>query len=1059
VSATPRPRNGVLARCRRDAISARRSDGEAKVREGIPTMSEQPAIEYAGLLRQLRAEAGLTQEELAAAARVSPRTVSDLERGINLAPRRATAELLADALHLTGEKREQFIAPVRKRPAATARRAATPGGPSADAGPLDDDAAASNVVWIESASSAAFVDREEELAVLREAWSGARSGRRVLTLIAGEPGIGKTAITAELARLVHDDGGLVLYGRWDEHVLAPYQAFREALDDYARACPDALLRQDLAGLAEEIARLCPEPAHRAGASTAPPPAGAEAERFRLFESLDTWIRRIAARHPVLLVLDDLQWADQPSLLLLQHLMRARRSTQLLTAAMYRDIGPERSEFAAALPSLSRDIDCRRVSLRGLEHSAVTTLLEGAVGRPFGERESVMVAQLEFETAGNPFFLLEMASHLSEAGAFDRDVVRLGETPAEIPQSIRDMIRSRLRRLPDPCVETLAVASLIGERFDADLLAAATALSDAAAVGQLEEAARAGLIMEIDGAETDGEPEGWRFSHALTRRVTSEELSRGRRALLHLRIGETLESRPGVSPAELAHHFGAAASRGSAPQAVRYGRLAGQQALREVAAEVAVRHLRRALELLDRFGPEDQSLRCELLLDLANAHDRAGEYAARDERLAEAAEVARRLGDGELFARAALGYGGILPAAVRADLRAQALLEEALTRLGDKGDAGNGARATVLARLAHWLHNVRRYPERLELSDRSVAIARAAGDPRMLATVLLHRCWALDGPDDVADALTVATEILGIGAALDDPELRLEGLRIRLAAQFENGEHSAAVRTADAMKTLAEEVRHPEFMRLSAMWDIATVSMEGRFKEAEELAGELARRLDQIGHPQAQLIAVAQSASWRILQGHANEYASLFEALSVAEPANLAWPAITAWSLAESGARDRAAELLRRTAPDSAADADKNYLWWAVVVGFSAAVDLVADRRWAQALYDLAAPYAGSNCTLGLASFLGAADHWLGVLAGAVGQYTEAIAHLEAALERHREMGARPWTALTEEAYGHVLFLRGNVADAEQAASLAESATRTADELGLAAITNRRRLRA
>ena len=1016
-------------------------------------MSEEPAIEYAGLLRQLRAEAGLTQEELAAAAGVSPRTVSDLERGINLTPRRATALLLADALHLTEDKRALFIAPAHRKALRATREAAAPDTASATASG-SDDADASNVVWIESAASAAFVDREEELGLLREAWSSAKAGHRVLTLVGGEPGIGKTALTAELARLVHSDGGLVLYGRWDEHVLAPYQAFREALDDYARACPDGLLREDLAGLAEEIARLCPEPARRVGASAAPLQAAAEAERFRLFESLDAWIRRIAERRPVLLVLDDLQWADQPSLFLLQHLMRARRSTPLLTAAMYRDIGPERSEFATALPSLSRDIDCRRLTLRGLERHAVTTLLEGAVGRPFGERESVMVAQLEFETAGNPFFLLEMASHLSEAGAFDRDVVRLGETSAEIPQSIRDMIRSRLRRLSDQCVETLAIASLIGERFDAGLLASAASQADAVTVDLLEEAAQAGLISEIDVAELEDEPDCWRFSHSLTRRVTSEELSRSHRARLHQRIGETLESRRSASPAELAHHFGAAASRGSAQQAIQYGRLAGQRALREVAAEVAVRHFRKALELLDRFGPQDQVLRCELLLDLADAHDRAGEYAVRDKRFAEAADSARRLDRVELFARAALGYGGILPAAVRPDLRAQALLEEALTRLGEQD---TGARATVLARLAHWQHNVRRYPERLELSDQSVAMARDTADPRTLATVLLHRCWALDGPDDVGDALTVATEIVGIGAALDDSELKLEGLRIRLAAQFENGEYAAAVQTAHDMKTLAERVRHPEFMRLSAMWDIAVASIEGRYKEAEELAAELGRRLEQIGHPQAALIAVAQSASWRLLQGHATEYVTLFEGLSAAEPGNLAWPAIAAWSLAESGAYDRAAALLRQTDPASAAAADKNYLWWAVIVGFSAAVDLVEDRRWAQALYELAAPYAGSNCTLGVASFLGAADHWLGVLAASAGRSTEAIAHLDAALTRHRRMGARPWTALTEEAYGRVLSSRGQAADAEQADKLTKSALHAAEELGLAAITTRIRL--
>jgi transcriptional regulator with XRE-family HTH domain/tetratricopeptide (TPR) repeat protein len=1026
-------------------------------------MSEQPAIQYAELLRQLRAERGLTQEELASAAGISPRTISDLERGINQTPRKATAKLLADALRLPEPGREQFMTAARRRPVPTPAVVLAAGvGAGVDAGPAvgagtpaarvadpEDDADASNAVWIESAASTAFVDREEELGVLREAWSSARAGRRVLTLVAGEPGIGKTALTAELARRVRAEGGLVLYGRWDEHVPAPYQAFREALNDYARACPDALLRRDLAGLAEEIARLCPEPAHRVGAS-APPQAAAQAERFRLFESIDTWIGRIAARHPVLLVLDDLQWADQPSFFLLPHLMRARRSTPLLTVAMYRNLGPERSEFSAALPALTRDIDCRRVSLRGLEHRAVTTLLEEAAGRTFGERESGMVAELEWETAGNPFFLLEMARHLSEAGAFDRDVVRLGETSAEIPQSIRDMVRSRLRRLTGECAETLAVAALIGERFDADLVASVASLTDGATVDLLEEAARSGLIAEIDD-----EPDHWRFSHSLTRRVTSEELSRGRRALLHQRIGDTLEFRPGVAAAELAHHFGAAANRGSAQKAVRYGHLAGKRALQEVAAEVAVRHFRRALELLDRFGPEDRALRCELLLDLAGAHDRAGEYAARDERFAEAADTARRLGSDGLFARAALGYGGVLPASVRPDLRAQALLEEALERL-DEGD--DGTRATILARLAHWLHNVRPYPERLELSDRAVALARRTHDRRTLATVLLHRCWALDGPGDVGDSLTVAGEILTIGAELGDAALTLEGLRIQLAAQFENGSHAAAVHTAQEMKTLAEAAGHPEFIRLAAMWDIVAATMEGHFDRAEELAGELGRRLDQIGHSQAQLISVAQSAAWRLLQGYATEYIAPFEALSAADPGNLAYPAITAWCLAEAGAGDRAAELLGRIDPASAADADKNYVWWAMIVGFSGAVNLVGDRRWAEALYELAAPYAGSNCTLGVASFLGAADHWLGVLATAAGRYTEASAHLEAALTRHREMGARPWTALTEEAYGRALSLRGQPEDIERAAALIESATRTATELELAAILNRPRLR-
>jgi hypothetical protein len=895
-----------------------------------------------------------------------------------------------------------------------------------------------------------FVGRERELGVLREAWARASAGHRVLALVGGEPGIGKTALTGELARLAHADKSLVLYGRWDEHVLAPYQAFREALADYARACPEAVLRQDLGDLAAEVARVCPEPAQRIGVPAAGPLAAAEAERFRLFESLDTWIARMGTRNPVLLVLDDLQWADLPSLRLLQHLMQARRSTPLLAVAMYRDIEPQHGDLSDVLHSLARDVDCRRLTLRGLDRDAVTALLQRAVGRVFGDREALVARELERDTAGNPFFLLEMARHLQDLGAFDRDGARLDETPAQIPESVRDMVGWRLRRVSDGCAEVLEIASLTGERFDTALVAAAAGRDYADIVDLLDEAARAGLI-----AETDDEPDYWRFAHSLLRRVTAERLSRGRRARLHQRIGETLESRFGVPPAQLAHHFGAAASTGSAAKAVSYERLAGQRALAEVAAEVAVRHLRRALQLLDRFGPRDQALRCELLLELAGAHDRAGEYASRDQRFAEAADAARHLANSGLLLRAALGYGGILPAAVSPDQRAQAFLEEALRRLGESDGA---ARATILARLAHWLHNARPYPERRNLSDRSVAMARRTGDLRTLATVLMHRSWALDGPDDVDDALAVAEEVLGIGAELSDPELRLEGLRIRVTAQFERGEQAAAARTALTMKELAEEVRHPEFMRLATMWDITVANLEGRWADARELADELDRRLARIGHSQAQMIPMAQTFPWRVLRGRASRHLPVLEELAEYEPANLAWPAIRAWSLAETGDLDRAAGLLRRTDPAVAAAADKNYQWWAVIAGFAGAADLTGDRRWAEVLYDLAAPYSGRNATLGVATFLGAADHWLGVLAAAAGRHTDAARHLEAALARHQDMGARPMTALTQEAYGRVLTARGEAGDAERARELTASALRTADELGLATIGDRARSR-
>src|SRR5262245_10434775 len=340
-------------------------------------MAEEPGLSFAMLLRTMRDEAQLTQEELAEAARLSPRSVSDLERGIHRTARKTTAQLLAEALNLAGPEQALFVAAARGlRPAddvlaaqsrkAISANAATPDIANAEVGAGNDDAGASNLAWADFGATRKLIGRGRELAVLREAWSRAAAGHRVLVLVAGEPGVGKTALAAELAREVQAAGSLVLYGRWSEEVLAPYQAFREALVDYARSCPEVLLRHDLRDVVGEIARVCPEVAQRIGSAAAPLLGAAEADRLRLFDSLDTWLQRIAARRPLLIVLDDLHWADQPSFQLLLHLMQARRPTPILAVAMYRNVALERRDFAAVLPSLARDTDCRRLSIRGLD---------------------------------------------------------------------------------------------------------------------------------------------------------------------------------------------------------------------------------------------------------------------------------------------------------------------------------------------------------------------------------------------------------------------------------------------------------------------------------------------------------------------------------------------------------------------------------------------------------------------------------------------------------------------------------------------------------------------
>jgi hypothetical protein len=236
------------------------------------------------------------------------------------------------------------------------------------------------------------------------------------------------------------------------------------------------------------------------------------------------------------------------------------------------------------------------------------------------------------------------------------------------------------------------------------------------------------------------------------------------------------------------------------------------------------------------------------------------------------------------------------------------------------------------------------------------------------------------------------------------------------------------------------------------------SLEGRFDEAERMAEELHVRLQQIGHPQAELTYIGQTFGWRWLQGRGGEFLPVFLGLAAADPGTVTWPATAAWCAAESGDTDRAREILGGLEPSAAVSINRNYLWCVTVASFANAVSFLRDRAWAQVLYDLALPYAWQNCTVGVASFNGSVSHYLGVLAGVLGRWDDAARHLEAALERHRSMRGRAFVALTQQAYSEVLAERAAPGDRERAAALEGEAMATASELGLGALDARAGLR-
>ncbi|WP_165036868.1 hypothetical protein, partial [Candidatus Protofrankia californiensis] len=501
-------------------------------------------------------------------------------------------------------------------------------------------------------------------------------------------------------------------------------------------------------------------------------------------------------------------------------------------------------------------------------------------------------------------------------------------------------------------------------------------------------------------------------------------------------------------AELAHHYWACADPAVADRAVHYARLAGDRALAEAAFDGAVLHYRRALDVLERNGG---GLRAELLLALGDAHGRAGEYPARDARFVEAATVARDSDVTDLFTRAAFGYGGVLPPAVSPDPQGQALLEETLERLGN---VDSPARARALGRLAHWVHHERPYAERVALCEEAIAMARRVDDLATLAIVLCHRCWALDGPRDVDEQLADAAEILRLGEELGNHELLLDGLRIRMSARFRRGDFELAADTAATLADLARELRHPEFLRMAAMWDVVVATIEGRYEHAQRLTGELQTRLRQLGHSQTELILIGQALPMLWLQGHLGETRSLIDDIATLQSQIQIWPAMRAWLGAESAADDQVRKLLGSLSPDAPAKLDENYSWWATIVAFIQAVTAIGDRVWAGKLYELILPFARHNATLGLAGFLGAVTHHLGVLAATLGRWDAACAHLEAALQRHHAMGSPPFVALTQMEYALVLMSRGSDGDRERAEELRTAALRTAAQLGLKAVQTR-----
>jgi tetratricopeptide (TPR) repeat protein len=929
---------------------------------------------------------------------------------------------------------------------------------------ISDEIAACTVGWkldnrrplpaaLVALQESSFVGRDAELAQLEAAFNRARAGARDVVLIAGEPGIGKTTLAVRLASAAGEQGAVVLFGRCDEESLVPFQPFVEAVAHYLEATPVEELRRHLGGQGADLALLVPTVARRLPELAGVQRSGAETERYRLFEAVSSLFDAIGADTPIVLVLDDLHWADRPTLQLLTHVIRKVTTAPLLIVGTYRDTDLVRTHpMAETLVELRRANLVERVALRGLSRDDVIAMVSGG-GAPTAA-DSALGGALWHETEGSPLFLREILRHLAETGATIRSdegrwvatrrIEQLG-----IPEGVKEVIGRRLTRLSDDSNAALRAGSVLGREFRLEVLEKVTDLGTDALLDALDEATAAGVVEEVAGGVGR-----WNFTHALVREALYDELSLTRRVRFHQRVAEAIEllhpDADGPHLAELAFHFAQAAVAAGPQKAIDYGYRAGEYALRLAGYEEAARHFGVALEVAEDAGLP-REVRADLLLAQGEAELRAG-----DPRPARATfeRVVALVGeaDPDRLARAALGYAGARIRVFWADIaagnaRIVELLELALASLPE---ADTIRRAEVLGALGQELHWWMGTEERRErLSAEAIAMARRLGDPETIAYVLCARNLAMAGTVDPREWLANADEAVELAVALGDPLLFANTTAHQFFAALMLGDGpllSKHLATASAAFT---DLKDPSGWLLTTSSYGTLAVTEGRFEEGERLIGEGFRVAQQAGDPNAFTGYGSSICLTRLWQGRVAEVTSVAEAfLSFLPGAAGVDHAIMAAIYSQLDMREKAQAHLDQLDPSDRASLPRNGFWLGALQILARAAFLLDDVEKAEVVGGLLEPHAGLNALVGI-NPIGSVDLGRALVATTCGRYDEAECHFESALASNRSNGWQVIVIETLVHYADMLLRRGRNGDRDRANVMLDDVISGSTEIGMA----------
>jgi DNA-binding SARP family transcriptional activator len=870
-------------------------------------------------------------------------------------------------------------------------------------------------------TAAPLVGRTRQLAALGDAWATVlATGLPRLAVVVGEAGAGKTSVAAHFAATVHGDEATVLWGRAAQEALVPFEALVQALRTALLAMsPQG--RQRVVDHRAALAVLLPELLQLVPTMRAELPSP-DAERYLLFETVAEMLAAESAQRPILLVVDDIQWADGPTSKLLEHVLRHERGGRVLVVVTQRDPSLDHHpDLDRLLMGLARADELVRVPVGALDTDDVGELLRLA-----GHADAA-AADLHLATGGNAFFVTELIA----SGGDDR----------VLPDSVRSMIGGRVDRLPPAAAQLLSLAAVAGRLSTLPVLVTASDLEADAVLDAADVAVAAGLLREDGGGHLV-------TPHALVRHAVLGRLTGTRRSGLHRRIGLALRTAAGdeVSPAEVAHHLFAAGDLVDAAERVGAGVVAGEEAMARTSYEDAALWAERCSTLAGRV-PERDLVGVELLHSAARRQ--LGERQAAE----LAAKRAARLAGTDPLLLAAAAEAWVLSISgvgfTFGDATDPELVRVLTTAIALQPDDALDHQVWLRSMLVAVLVDSGDVARQERLSTEALAISRRTGDDGLIASALYARRLGLWRRERLAERLPVALDAIEHARRAGDVHLELTAMLVAMTDLMESGRVAEQLDMLAAFRERSARLHSPLYDVYATFLESCRLLTIGEYDQAEQIANEaLGAGLAAHGRT----IELAHAGQMFCLvwdRGQLGDVVDLVEATAAANPELRIWTVALAGALAAAGRHDEARKPFEELVTPAGVELPDDSLYFLGVCFLVEVARVLGDAERAAVLRDALRPYAGRVAITRLGGIgIGPVRRYLGVAAHIAGDVDVAVAELEQAIAESTAHGMRPFTARAHRDLAAALRDRGGPGDADRADEHAARAAAIAAEIGL-----------